>query len=202
MKVVVLVLFLLSLYVYAQPSCDVHPLYCTIKKINPSLKDDYVMRLSNIILSKSQKYNIDKYLIVAKLAQESMFTMGAKGYKKVKKTVAVEHNDESYIKTTTTVTIYKVVDYGISQININNIKHYKMNIDRLMNDMDYAVDRGVFMLSTFLKYKDDEPFTWWSRYNAGSKTDKRTHLHDEYHTKICAYYYGDIYCTRETLAYD
>lgn len=59
-------------------------------------------------------------------------------------------------------------DYGILQINYKTAAAYNINIERLISDRAYSLDRGAFVLSEFQKqFAAKEPDTWVCRFNVG-----------------------------------
>jgi hypothetical protein len=64
----------------------------------------------------------------------------------------------------------KTKDYGIAQINIRNIKHYKMNKNRLLTDLQYSIDNGVLIMAYFKnRYEKTLGKKWIAKYNCGTR---------------------------------
>lgn len=62
-----------------------------------------------------------------------------------------------------------ITDLGISQIHYLNVKRFKLDKHRLMTDLDYSVDSGAMILAEYSRYQKEEPKTWYSRYNCGTR---------------------------------
>lgn len=62
-----------------------------------------------------------------------------------------------------------ITDLGISQIHYLNVKRFGLDRNRLMTDLDYSVDSGAMILAEYSKYQKEEPKTWYSRYNCGTR---------------------------------
>jgi soluble lytic murein transglycosylase-like protein len=118
-----------------------HNVKCLILEHNPR----YANAIEAALDKYSKKYNIDKELVAAILAQESKFKLDA-----------ISHTE----------------DYGISQINIKTIHNFKFNKDRLLRDPDYAIHASFIVLSDFKRMYGRKDHEWFTRYNA-SKPSKR-----------------------------
>ena len=82
----------------------------------------------------------------------------------------------------------KTKDYGIAQINIRNIKHFKLNKLRLTTDLDYSLDNGAKIASYFFKrYNGTLGYKWVAKYNCGTKIKcENTKASKKYLVKVYA----------------
>lgn len=65
--------------------------------------------------------------------------------------------------------ISNTMDYGMAQINIQNIRRFKLDHAKVINSVQYNVDFGAKLLAHYQeRYKDLEPRTWACRYNIGT----------------------------------
>ena len=114
--------------------------YYQILKIHPNINERDAQVISEHIVVASNKYNLDKYLLVALMAQESMFNNSK-----------IRHHQ----------------DYGILQVNIHTARAYRFDLQKITSDLGYSVDSGAKVLSEFKKsYQKKEPKNWWTRYNS------------------------------------
>jgi len=179
MKYILLSIILISGLSWANniaSKCDKHPLYCSILKANPKINKKYAMKLSNVIWKTGVRYNIDRFLIVAIFAQESMFKLNAQNctYGLLKRS-----KKEALVCT----------DFGIGQIHYMNVKRQNIDVDRLLTDMIYSVDVSVRMLANFKRRHGNKEKEWWTRYNTSTPSKRRL-----YKKLVCRYYNGRNYC--------
>jgi hypothetical protein len=67
-------------------------------------------------------------------------------------------------------------DFGLTMINLTNVIYYKWCTDKLLTDIEYAVEKGALILKNFkMMYKKQEPDMWWTRYNASSMSKRETY---------------------------
>lgn len=68
----------------------------------------------------------------------------------------------------------ELIDYGWGQINVHNIKRLDLNINRLVNDIEYSIEESVkFMASVKRSYIKSEPANYYSRYHSGTPKFRR-----------------------------
>lgn len=127
-----------------------------IVKNNPEISKNRSLKIAKLIIEMSKKYDIPSNIYTAILMQESAYKINAKNCK----------NNKCY-------------DYGISQINIMNVKHYKLSIKRLTSDLRYSIEAGAMILSYFKKHYGHKEKDWWTRYNAGNPIKRQ-----EYKRKV------------------
>lgn len=108
----------------------------------PTINYNFAVRLANKIDQAADKYKVPANVLAAIAMQESSYNMKA---------------------------INKMSnDYGLFQINEYNIKAYKINKDKLLNDLDYAVDKGAMVFQWFYKrYKKLDRVV--KSYNCGTR---------------------------------
>ena len=127
------------------------PILCQILKNKPRMDYFKALELTGIVERASDKFKVPAPLLTAIAFQESSFKMGIKAGS----------------------------DYGLTQINILNIKYYSMDKNRLLTDMEYSVNMGAFILSEFKRRYGKREENYWSRYNT-SKQPYRS----EYEAKV------------------
>lgn len=155
----VIPLILLALFSKAvsasELDCKKHPSYCQIVKNRPNISKKYAMKVSNAIHQAARKFNVDKKLYTAILAQESMYSVGAKN---CKKGLDAQNRPVSVC-----------FDYGISQINWRTAKRYELNLDSLTSDLKYSIEAGARILRDFKKRYGKKELNWWTRYNSSTE---------------------------------
>lgn len=161
-------LLLLPVKTLAKVNCDIHSVYCQIIRNAPKIDKSFALVLSNTIYKASKKYNIDKNLYAAILAQESMYKLNT-----INCTNGLTMTEE--VETVCT-------DFGISQIHYKTIDRYGFDTDLLIEDLNYSVEAGAKVLSDFKRIYSKKEKHWWSRYNS-SNNKKRL----EYETRIYKY---------------
>lgn len=197
MKKILLLSILLSTSAFAKIDCTQHPIFCQIKKNKPSLDNEYIMELSNVIYKMHRKYHIPSRIFTAILMQESGYSLEAKGCHS-----GIQQPTKKYVETAKDVclfnkpdepkekalgcmhhnfrlTTYKeeakiCTDFGISQIYYKTAKRFDFDLERLTNDLDYSVEAGARVLNGFMEMYEAKDADWWVRYNCGTKgTTKR-----------------------------
>ena len=158
MKYLILFIFLIQ-FTFAKD------IYHDIIKINSNINKEYAKELARIIRKKSNQYKIDKHLLVAIFAQESMFNQYAINCNK------------------------KCTDYGIGQIHHTNIKRLSLDPNKLLHDLDYSIETSTKILIYFKKVYKNKEMAWWTRYNANHPK-----LRKKYRKLVCRYYSGKKYC--------
>lgn len=114
--------------------------YQKIIEIKPAINREYACQLSSSIRKHSKAYKIPSQVMIGIAATESSFRLGA---------VNSRSND-----------------YGVFQVNKYNIKAYKLDKFRLLNDLDYSVESGFKIFNWFYKrYPLDIAI---KRYNCGT----------------------------------
>lgn len=67
---------------------------------------------------------------------------------------------------------YASADFGIGQINLTNIKYYKIDLGLLLTNIDYAIKQTFIMLGVTkksYKKKDGDKLPWFARYHSYTK---------------------------------
>lgn len=168
----------------AKIDCNKHRLFCSIKKIRPDIDSAYAMQLSNYIHRASLLYKVDGFRVIAIMAQESSINPNARNIKTT--TTTHKECDERERCVTTVTTISETTDFGLFQFNIFTMKHYNLNIERIMTDTQFVVDFAVKMIADKISLcKKKYPKTAWACYH--SATPER---HKEYVNLVNAFYYG------------
>ncbi len=128
--------------IQAIPSRDHFVVYNQIFKNNPKLEHTYVYRLSDAIVKASIKHGLNPKKFSAILAQECRYRLNC---------------------------INKATkDYGIGQINQKTIKAFKMDKQRLLEDLEYSVDSAARVLADFKRVFGRREKNWHCRYNVGT----------------------------------
>lgn len=121
-------------------------IYRMITKNNPYLKKEYAQELAEVIKKHSDDYGISPNKLIGILMQESSYRMHVTN---------------------------KGKDFSIGQINIRNIKYYKLDKNRLMSDVDYSVGATAMMLSDLkVKYGHKEK-DYWTRYHSFTPSKRK-----------------------------
>jgi len=139
--------------------CSKHPIHCQIVENHPTINKRYARKLSNMIYRAARKHRVPADLFTAILMQESQYKQSAKGCVKG----LDEYMDEVVVCS----------DYGITQINYRTARRYGFDIQRIMDDVEYAINCGAKILFDFKRRYAKIEKHWWTRYNASSP-DKRT----------------------------
>lgn len=165
----VLAMFLLiSTADASEIDCKKHPIFCQIKDnvskarnkdgsfrhIKPTLSDDEIMKLSNIIYKASRKFDIPANIYTAILRQESTYKLGAKNCR-----LGVDENWNE-VKT--------CADFGMSMVNIRTAKSFDFDLKKLSADLEYSIYCGAEILADFKKLYFHKEEYWWTRYNAST----------------------------------
>ncbi len=100
--------------------------------------------LASLITKASTKHNVDRSTLSCILYIESTY-------------------DQSKVSNT--------MDYGIAQINIQNIRRFNLDFAKVLNSTEYNIDFGARLLSHYeTLYKPIEQRTWACRYNVGTRS--------------------------------
>lgn len=154
--------------------CSKHVIYCQIKANSPNIDSKYAMTLSNMIYKAAKKHKIPTKVYTAILMQESSYKLGAVGSSCGFRTPASDYDEQC---------VY--ADFGIAQINYKTIKHYEMDKEKLLKDLEYSVNAGAKVLQWFHKtYHKREPYRWWNRYNCGTKKSVLRDTCQKYHKNV------------------
>jgi len=194
MKNLILILYILPSILFAN-ICDKHPIYCQIiknkQKVNEKINYKYAMKLSNsiykvcrkVLREQTKQNEIDKksylykstdyitwknfidcekdmQIYTAILAQESRYQLNA--------TNCIRGLDKTTHEETTVC-----IDFGISQVNLRNIIKYDLDTRKLLTDIDYSVEQGIWILAKFKNQYYDKEDNYWSRYNASSHKKRK-----------------------------
>lgn len=107
-----------------------NPIYCRIRELKPNVNNEFAWNLSNYLYHYSKRMNTDALISVAIGMQESRLT-----------------NINRY------TTIFKdgkkfkgVSDIGVFQISVATAISYNVDVQRLLNDIEYQVFVHVFIL--------------------------------------------------------
>jgi len=131
-----LLFFLISTNSWAI-NCKDHPIYCQIKKNKPEIDTKYAMKLSNYISIYSHKHKVEARLYTAILAQESQYNMEAKN--------CVDGLNDALEP------IRACVDWGVIQVSYKTAEAFKIDLRRIMTDMEYAIESGAIILKNKIK---------------------------------------------------
>jgi len=106
--------------------------------------------------------------------QESGYRLSAKG---CHKGVLTELNGVKNEKDKDTIAPIAFIgtvcsDFGMSQIYYKTARAFKFDINKLTTDLEYSVEAGAIVLADFKKRYKRRETTWWTRYNASSRTKR------------------------------
>lgn len=111
--------------------CNKHPIYCSIKTLQPAIDNKLAISLSNLLYRYSKQYNIDPYRAVAIAFQESGFAQVNR-----RQRVLTRIGDKWEI-------IEGFSDLSMFQIHIDTATTYQLDLEKLMNDINYSTK--IFM---------------------------------------------------------
>jgi soluble lytic murein transglycosylase-like protein len=94
------------------------------------------MRYARVILKESNRYGIDPNIVVAIIAQESMFRAVSTRRQVIDRQAGL---------------IYEYFDLGLMQVNIGTARGYGFDIDRLLVDDEYQIRAGIRVLADKIK---------------------------------------------------
>lgn len=115
-----------------------------ILKNQPRIDRQYASEVSRLIRIYASKYHVDPMLIAAIYNVESAYKL----------------NTINHI----------TADYGIGQVNQNNINKLKLDRDRLLEDLDYSIEQSIKIFSWFDKtYRSKGLKVVIGRYNCGTR---------------------------------
>lgn len=155
--------------------------YYDILKIHPQIDPKQAQIISHHITRVATRYGLDKYLLVAIMAQESMFNNSAKNCN-----IGIDKKGNSRLV---------CFDFGILEVNFRTAEAHKFSLKRIMSDVGYSIDCGAKVLLGFKKvYEKKEPQNYWTRYNSSS-----SYWRGHYKTLVCRYYVGDEYCKKTNV---
>jgi len=189
MKGLILLFVFLSLNIQAKTK---HPIYHRILELQPNLDKKFAMKVSNIIYTCHKENNIDKFLLVAIINQESEFINSARNCsngllheESINKIIDlisrhVYGKDMSYLTNwlnegvrddLSNLMIKNCADFGLGQINIKTPDRYPKCNDliRLKIDYKYNLECACSILSGLKKKYASDEFDWWTRYNSPTR---------------------------------
>jgi len=180
MKKLLLPLILFSSISYGA-DCSKHPIFCQIKKNQPSIKKEYDMKLSNVIYKAAKKHKISAKIYTAILRQESNYSLSAKGcHKGLMEVKNPELQGVAFVE------VKICNDFGMSQINYRTAKRYGLDNAKLLTDLEYSIMAGAKVLADFKKYgKKDKD--WWTRYNCGTRSSTKRDTCQIYKSLVSRY---------------
>lgn len=146
-------------------NCDNHPIFCKIKKLQPTMSNERAMKLSNLIYKGALKHGTDPMITVAILNQESSFI--DQHTWKIDRDVKREcdHNScKEIIKE-----VHTVKDMTIAQINIFTAAEYDFDLDKLFSkDVEYALECHFEILEDKIKMCSHLGDEAWSCYHSAT----------------------------------
>jgi hypothetical protein len=156
-KIIITIGLLFSFSAQAKINCDgttKHPLFCEIKRQQPSVEDGFAMELSNLINKYSKIYKVDPYRSIAIIKQESGFIKPVRT-----QDVLIKINDKYEI-------VEGITDLSIFQFNISTIKNYKLDFERLQTDLEYATQQHFKLLKEKINTCSNLGNDAWSCYHS------------------------------------
>lgn len=166
------------------------PIYKRILELQPNIDKNHALVISRELYKCHKKTNIDRFLLVAILNQESKMTLKenncTQGVLTEEAAVKILENLYEFeypivgfdyqekINKLKEIHIRVCSDFGVAQINIQTTKRLKVcaDVSRLKTDIVYNINCACEVLSELKKdHKKKEPH-WWTRYNS-SNPEKR-----------------------------
>jgi hypothetical protein len=124
-----------------------------IETVAPYTGSFRAWQLAKSITWAARHFGVEPLLLAAITRQESAFRPETK----VCYIVARHHAS------------FPTCDYGLTQVNQVWVDKWGLDAERLVNDDAYALFYGARVLAILQReYADDEPETWFSRYNTSS----------------------------------
>ena len=146
--------------------CHKRPVACQIHanrmKASLPIEMDEAIVLEAKIKKIAIKYDIDPHLYAAMLMQENKYRLDSKDCHK-----AIVGKGKKY-----SINTKVCQDFGMSQINWRTAQSLKMDIPRMLKDVEYSLESGAIILADFKKRYSKKEKHWWTRYNA-SNPEKR-----------------------------
>ena len=119
---------------------------------------DEALSLSNSFYKVARKHCLDPKLLVSIAFQESCLQLDV-----VRKTNGFILMDDEYVEASVGS------DFCMMQVNIRNIKHYNLDVNRLLTEPDYCIGAGAVILKDIQNRYARKEDKWWSRYNSVSR---------------------------------
>ncbi|MFK7827307.1 MAG: transglycosylase SLT domain-containing protein [Oligoflexales bacterium] len=129
-----------------------------ISHLKPSMNHNEALKLSNSFYRVSRKHCLDPKLLVSIAFQESCLQLDA-----VRKTNGFILVDDDYVEASVGS------DFCMMQVNIRNIKHFDLDVNKLLTEPDYCIGAGAVILKDIQNRYARKEDKWWSRYNSVSK---------------------------------
>lgn len=176
-------LILFPSFSFAKVDCDDHPIYCQIHRNNPTLDLKYAMNLSNIIYKAAKKHKVNARILTAIYAQESMYVNETKNC-----TTGIFHIEAAFVEADipkdmkdrmlamTAEPITVCTDFGIGQIWYRTAAKMGIDLNRIILDLEYSVDKSAEILADFYQRYGHREKDWWTRYNASSRKKRDVYL--------------------------
>lgn len=136
-----LLMIFLSFSIHAKPFKAPNCTYEHILKNSPRIDTVYARKLAKEIDRASKVHNLDPKLLSAIIMQESSYRSGMVAWD----------------------------DYGLTMINIRNIRHFGFDKKKLLGHLVYSVNAGAEVLAEIKGRLGKKEKDWHLRYNCGSK---------------------------------
>ncbi|NRA46204.1 MAG: transglycosylase SLT domain-containing protein [Oligoflexales bacterium] len=154
-----------------------------ISHLKPSMNLNEALKLSNSFYRVARKHCLDPKLLVSIAFQESCLQLDV-----VRKTNGYILVDDEYVEASVGS------DFCMMQVNIRNIKHYNLDVNKLLTEPDYCINAGAIILKDIENRYSRKEHKWWSRYNSVSRFHREIYQkHIERHMeKIPDQYEEDV----------
>lgn len=165
-------------------NCNVHKLYCAIVELQPAINKEFAMELSNVLRRKSIEHNTDPYLSIAIAMQESSLL-------NINRIVKLEEKSEKvcdeFLRCEKTINkIEYVSDFGLFQFSLRTIHDRQLEVERLLNDIDYMVEEHIIFLKEKIRMCSRMyPTTAWGCWHSADHD-----RHYDYVTRVNRFYKG------------
>ena len=181
-----LIMLIFSTPAMAKVDCNKHKVYCRIVELQPSIKKDFALELSNHIYRKAKKYKTDPMISVAIAMQESSLRninrvdVGIPEHcTKEKRYLLITNSDNlTFVPHTEDCkSLTKVVtDIGVFQIHIQTAKNFDIDPYRLLGDIEYQVESHMKILTTKLKKCKKYGEYAWSCYHSKTESHRKEYI--------------------------
>jgi hypothetical protein len=168
----------------ASPNCKIHPIYCSIIKLNPSIDKSWAMDISNLIYKESKYENVDPFIVVAIMMQES--TMKINAINKVTKEIITTNCNEWHDCVTTITKTVKATDYGLFQFHRSTMENHNLDVEQVLSDWKFTTSFAIKLIAKKEKIcKHKYPDTSYACYHSAT-----VEKHKEYVKLVQRYYLG------------
>lgn len=176
MRYILSILFMFaSMTANAETDCKLHPLYCTVIKLQPKVDKTWAMKLSNFLKKYSAQYGTDPYRSLAIAMRESSL----QDIDRVT-TVLVQDRkcDDTFVCIDAPRVVQGITDIGVFQFHVLTIQSEGIDAGRLKTDLEYAVRTHVKLLKAKMEMCADLGKEAWSCYHSNTPKHRIQYVKD------------------------